>query len=70
MNAPIDLEECRIDYHFKAYNPDNNIVKIVAFENHLKQHHPEVKIDHKKRVIWDIVKKVGGSINPRWRYKY
>lgn len=52
------------------YNPDNNIVKRVAFENHLKQYHPEVKIDHKKRVIWDIVKKIGVSINPKWRYKY
>jgi hypothetical protein len=52
------------------FNPDNNIVKRVAFENHLKQHYPEVKIDHKKRVIWDIVKKIGVSINPRWRYKY
>jgi hypothetical protein len=52
------------------FNPDNNIIKRVSFENHLKQHYPEVKIDHKKRVIWDIVKKIGVSINPRWRYKY
>lgn len=52
------------------FNPDNNIVKRVVFEDHLKQHHPEVKLDHKKRIIWDIVKKIGVSINPKWRYKY
>ena len=48
-----------------SFNPDNNTIK--RFENHLKQHYPEVKIDHKKRVIWDIVKKIGISINPKWR---
>jgi hypothetical protein len=44
------------------FNPDNNTIKRVTFENHLK--------DHKKRVVWDIVKKIGVSINPKWRYKY
>ena len=29
-----------------SFNPDNNAIKRVSFENHLKQHHPEVKIDH------------------------
>jgi prophage antirepressor-like protein len=53
-----------------VFNPDNNVVKRVAFENHLKESHPEVKIDQRKRIIWDIVKKIGVSINPRWRYKY
>lgn len=47
------------------FNPDNNIVKRMVFEDHLKQYHPEVKIDHKKRVIWDMVKKIGVSINPK-----
>ena len=52
------------------FNPDNNVVKRVVFEDHLKQHHPEVKIDRKKKIIWDIVKKIGVSINPKWKYKY
>jgi hypothetical protein len=30
----------------------------------------EVKIDNKKRPLWEIVKQIGGSINPKWRYKY
>jgi hypothetical protein len=53
-----------------SFNPDNNTIKRTAFENHLKQHHPEVKIDSKKRPLWEIVKQIGGSINPRWKYKY
>jgi prophage antirepressor-like protein len=53
-----------------TFNPDNNTIKRTTFESYLKQHHPEVKIDHKKRLIWDIVKKIGVSINPMWRYKY
>ena len=53
-----------------TFNPDNNTVKRMVFENHLTQHHPEVKIDNKKRPLWEIVKQVGSSINPKWRYKY
>ena len=53
-----------------TFNPDNNIIKRMVFENHLKQQHPEVNFNHKKRVIWEIVKKIGVSINPKWRYKY
>lgn len=53
-----------------TFNPDNNIIKRIVFENHLKQNYPEVKIDHKKRIVWDIVKKLGTMVNPRWRYKY
>lgn len=53
-----------------SFSPDNNTIKRVLFENHLKESHPDVKIDHKKRVIWEMVKKIGVSINPAWRYKY
>jgi hypothetical protein len=53
-----------------SFSPDNNTIKRTAFENHLKQQYPEVKIDNKKRPLWEIVKQIGGSINPKWRYKY
>lgn len=53
-----------------TFNPDNNTVKRMVFENHLTQYHPEVKIGNKKRPLWEIVKQVGSSINPKWRYKY
>ena len=53
-----------------SYTPDNNTIKRIAFETHLLQQHPEIRLDQRKRVIWDIVKKIGVSINPKWRYKY
>jgi actin-related protein len=53
-----------------SFNPDDNIIKRTTFENHLKQHYPEVKINNKKRSLWEIVKQIGGSVNPSWRFKY
>ena len=53
-----------------SFNPDNNTIKRTTFEDHLKHVHPEVKISNKKRSLWEIVKQIGGSLNPSWRYKY
>jgi prophage antirepressor-like protein len=53
-----------------TFFPDNNIIKRVAFENHLKQHFPRVEINHKKRSVWNFVKKMGADINSSWKYKY
>ena len=53
-----------------SFNPDDNTIKRAIFEDYLKQHHPEVKIDNKKRPLWEIVKHLGSSINPLWRFKY
>jgi hypothetical protein len=53
-----------------SFNPDNNTIKRTTFEDHLKHVHPEVKIDNKKRNLWEIVKQIGGSLNPSWRFKY
>ena len=50
--------------------PVGNIIKRREFENHLSHNHPEVKLDRKKKTIWDVVQKIGISINPMWRYKY
>ena len=53
-----------------SFNPDNNIIKRVVFEDHLRQNYPKVRINNKKRPLWEIVKQIGVSINPKWRYKY
>ena len=53
-----------------SFSPDNNTIKRVVFEDYLKHHHPEVKIENKKRPLWEIVKQIGGSLNPSWRFKY
>ena len=47
-----------------------NIIKRVMFEDYLRQNYPKVKINNKKRPLWEIVKQIGVSINPKWRYKY
>ena len=53
-----------------SFNPDNNIIKRVVFEDHLRKNYPKVRINNKKRPLWEIVKQIGVSINPKWRYKY
>jgi hypothetical protein len=53
-----------------CFNPDNNTIKRTTFENHLKHVHPEVEISNKKRNLWEVVKQIGGSLNPSWRFKY
>ena len=53
-----------------SFNPDNNTIKRVTFENHLKEQHPQLIINNKKRPLWEMVKQIGSAINPKWRYKY
>ena len=54
----------------ETFHPDNNTIKRAVFESHLKYNHPQIKLDNKRRPLWEIVKNIGGSMNPKWRYKY
>jgi hypothetical protein len=54
----------------EEFSPDNDTVKRSVFEGFLKERHPEVDIAKKKRPLWDMVKRIGESVNPNWRYKY
>jgi hypothetical protein len=54
----------------EEFSPDNDTVKRSVFEGFLKERHPEVDIAKRKRPLWDVVKRIGESVNPNWRYKY
>jgi hypothetical protein len=54
----------------EEFSPDNDTVKRSVFEGFLKERHPEVDIAKRKRPLWDMVKRIGESVNPNWRYKY
>ena len=53
-----------------TFFPDNDVVKRVVFENHLKQNFPKVEIGKRKRQVWGMAKKIGLQINPCWKYRY
>ena len=67
------LDSDTIDYikrSLSTFNPDNNVIKRVAFEHHLKTLFPEVEVDHRKRKIWDVVKMLGSTIKTNCTFKY
>jgi prophage antirepressor-like protein len=53
-----------------SFSPDNNVVKRKEFEDHLKRQSPNVKLEGKKRDVWEVTRSIGTSSNPMWRYKY
>jgi len=72
------LDSDTIDYikrSLSTFNPDNNVINRIEFENHLKKSRldhpfPKVEVDHQKRKIWDVVKLLGSTIKEKCTFKY
>jgi hypothetical protein len=45
---------------------DDNVVKRIDFEEHLKSTNPNIELENKKQCIWNAVKTLGNS---KWIYK-
>lgn len=76
-DAPLEvtsmLEKSVVDLikgAIESFKPENNLVDRSKFEKHLVSVVPDLKLDNKRRTIWDVAKQIGSSVNPMWRYKY
>jgi hypothetical protein len=54
----------------QSYKTDNNVVRRLNFESHLKIVSPDLKLENKKRLIWKVVQQLAQEVNPLWRFKY